>query len=197
MECNLKTFLNVTNPKGHFVPFQQHKYHEIVYYKSGKGKTTVNGEMFEYYDKSIIVIPRNVIHDEITSEPTEVLFCLFECDKQTEIAGGQLYQCDDELAHQIENSFTQIKEEYVRGASHSKELLNHLMAQLFIYALRTGDTVKKKNDVASYIKTYIKEYCAQKISFEILSENMGYSFSRMRHMFKEKYGQSMQTYQIN
>lgn len=198
LECNLKTFLAYQHPKGHFVPFQKHQYHEIVFYKSGKGRTTINGEIYEYTDGSLAVIPKEVEHDEVSFEPTEVYFCLFETNVPLKVQENFLISCDEELVGNIMDVFLHMQKEYSRGLEDTAEMLNHMMAELLIWVFRYGGKAAKMQDeTLRYIHTYIKEYCTQKINFDILAESIGYSPSRMRHLYTEKFGQPMQQQQIN
>lgn len=198
LECNLKTFLAYRHPKGHFVPFQKHQYHEIVFYKSGKGRTTINGEIYEYTNGSLAVIPKGIEHDEISVEPTEVFFCLFESSEPLKVQENYLINCDEELVNNITDIFLHMQKEYGRGYDDTSEMLNLMMAQLLIWISRYDSKASKTQDeTLRYIHTYLKEYCTQKINFDILAESIGYSPSRMRHLYTEKFGQPMQQQQIN
>lgn len=153
--------------------------------------------MCEYSANSLALIPSHTIHDEISFESTEVFFCLFECSEPVLRPAIYLTRCREPAAKAILDIFGRIREEYGRGYDKAGEMMDHLMAQLFIWTLRAGDSTSVQNDTLQYIHTYIKEYCTQKINFDILAETIGYSPSRLRHLYTEKFGQSMHQYQIN
>ena len=49
-------------------------------------------------------------------------------------------------------------------------------------------------DIIVYARNYIRENATRNVNFEILSESLGYSYDRLRHLFVEKYKVGMYEY---
>jgi len=58
-----------------YINYHSHKYYELVYYSSGKGKTEIDGENFNFFNNCFAVIPGNTEHNELHYSDSEVI-CL-------------------------------------------------------------------------------------------------------------------------
>lgn len=199
MEIKLESFLHWIHPPGDYVKPQSHRFYEIIYYEKGSGKTTIDGEVYSYKEDCIAVITPDTIHDEESFEPTTVLFCLFSTDQPLEklqITNGLNNSAN---VRDVLNLMYKIKEEMQSKRQNYEQYLNLLMGQVLILLQRIqcGDHNGSASDGIEYVKIFLKENYSNFIDFDLLAEQIGYSYDRFRHLFKESTGLSPTQYLIN
>ena len=82
-----------------------HPSYEVVYYLSGKGSVTVNGQEYQFSKNTAIVTAPNTVHSESSDDKTSVMFLGF--NSEHEIPMG-IYDDTDKSLHAI---FMQINKE--------------------------------------------------------------------------------------
>lgn len=192
MICKIKAFAHhEVHVKGEYVLSQTHKYHEIVYYKNGSGHTTIDGAVYAFHGGCVAVIPAQVVHDEEHTENGEVYFCLFECNEDiSRMFQEKVVFCSKELLALVEDSFHQIESEYGGNLLYEEPMLNHHLTLMLIRLAGSASRTKYSDETIAYVRAYICSYYRSRIRWDILAQTVGYSESRMRHLFTEKYGQS-------
>ncbi len=193
-----------------FVTRHKHENCEIVYYRRGRGTTSVYGASgvtnFPYEGDSVVIIPAGLEHEEYAAEETEIVCnCL-------EIPGAQPSEAcffkksarSGELFSKIETLMLGIHEKYARYkkgkdpvlAAEIGDGLTHLGVAVFrlINERQKGKT-KYFTDFVNVVKEYIRGHYLEKINFAILAEDSGYSYDRFRHIFVEYTGMTLWAYQ--
>jgi len=199
MNCVFKSFYPNSHNRisGDFVAPHEHGCYEIVYYASGFGNTTINDENCKYSEGHIALIAPNTIHDELVLEKTSAIVCLFDSQDIPQGLVNKIYKCTSEIINELNETFCLIQKEMTQCGYGFQQMLNILVQRMILFIQRLAADGDNRQFQVEYVCTYIREYCASKINFEILSENIGYSYSRFRHLFKEKAGISPMQYQLN
>jgi AraC family transcriptional activator of pobA len=201
MELKLETFLHWNHPPGDYVKPQSHHFYEIIYYEKGSGKTTIDGEVYNFKDDCIAVITPDTIHDEESYEPTTVLFCLFSYDQTAEepqLVNGLIKNNNANVGDVLALLY-KIKEEMQNKRQNFEQYLDFLMGQILILIQRIqhGNHTGNASDGIEFVKNFLKENYSNSIYFDLLAEQIGYSYDRFRHLFKESTGMSPSQYLIN
>lgn len=202
MHCVLKSFISCTHEQLDYVLPQSHNYYELVFYATGTGKTTINGELYNYSAGDIAIMTPNTVHDEETSSVSDVYCCLFEYNGDIELKNG-LYKIfkkqtnDVELYDKFLLLFKNIRDELRHKFNMYDEYLNLILSQILIIFLRININMHSSSDSIEYVKLYMKENFSKPINFYILADHIGYSYDRFRHSFKERNNISPGKYLLN
>ena len=89
-----------------------------------------------------------------------------------------------------------MKEEMAANEFLSKHVIDKifdLILTLLIQRFSNSRTFAEE-DIIVYARNYIRENATRNVNFEILSESLGYSYDRLRHLFVEKYKVGMYEY---
>lgn len=191
-----------------YVTPHTHEKYEIVYYLKGKGLTTVYGENiynFKYEDDCILLIPPNVKHDEYSATETQIICNLLNLNEEVE--GTYFFK----ISQKTEEIFGRIKKKmlYINRLYHKckYEKDENLLRETEVAVESLSPDVyrllaENKNyrggylaDVVNAVKKYIKNNFTQKINYDILASEFGYSYGRFRHIFMEYTGMTLYSYQ--
>lgn len=201
MKSKLESFLHIVHEPGDYVKPQLHQIYEVVYYEKGSGKTTIDGEVYHFSENNIAVIAPRTVHDEESIDRTEVMFCLFSVeDDEDKLSLRSGIISDDGLyVQEIHDLLSTIKNEMQNKFESYEQYLNLVMGQIVIKLLRIqhGHRTDKITDGIEYTRTFLKENYSNEIDFCILAENIGYSYDRFRHIFKEEMDLSPAQYLMN
>ena len=74
-DLRLVTIWEAKRASNSHIKYHHHKYHELVYYVSGNGKTKIDGKTFAFSEHCFAVIPQSSEHDETHNTNSEVI-CL-------------------------------------------------------------------------------------------------------------------------
>ena len=193
MECEL----HINQPR-HYVLPQRHEGFEVVYYISGAGTTTIQGETFNFEPGSVALIPAGMDHDEATQIAGSVLFCNFRIEDSNMPPIDKNVLTDKSGCNRIiYKILNKIYGETVSKGPYYQEYLNILLQELLLAIRRLIDKHQKKSNVIKYMEEYIQKMYHQPINFVLLSESLGYSYDRLRHVFKERNDVSLNQYLIN
>lgn len=177
---------------GYTVQTQTHSCHEIVFYDTGcHGKTTINGDEYEFKSGDIVVNRRGVPHSEIHFGSGNLRFIGFECDDFLLESGVYHNLWDVKLILNI------ILKETANQNFKYDELISCKLNELFIRIERINTTSSNENKTLVFAKNYIDENYMQNINIHELAKVSGYSVSHFRHLFTKDFGISPCEYLIN
>lgn len=176
----------------------KHNSYELSVYEKGKGMTMIEKNTYEYFDHSCVIVQPGVLHDDYAIEE-QVVFCLqFMTDIKLNSSVILLNKANEKIIFQIE--------EILRNIYQQRDDLRFGMTEcqleaIILLLMRLLDINNMRhvyqNAVVDYIKKYLSNYIDTKINFEILSEKIGYSYERIRKIFKEVEGVSLYQYLLN
>ena len=200
-QVELKSYIQVVNPPLHYVPPQVHSCFEIVFYSSGSGKTLIGENLYDFNAGDIAIIEPETVHDELCSTSSEIYCCLFTFNGPLQLKSGlySLRNLDNgqDAREPILQLFGQIQREMHQKQLAFEMMLNFLMGQLLVFICRIHSRIRSSSDGIEYIKMYIKENYTRRLNFQLLADHVGYSYDRLRHIFKEKVGVSPSRYLLN
>lgn len=199
MQSKFHYFVHFPHRKNDYVISHSHPHYELVYYKNGKGNTTINQETFKYVPNTIALIHPNTNHDEFELEDSDV-YCLEFVNDKLNLESTMIYPSEDNIKL-IENILKHLRiiEKYEKNGRISQERYDIEVNYIVSLLMQLLDYKKKnqklyKTQVVNFITSYIKVNYASSINFEILSSELGYSYHRLRHIFKEITGLSFQQF---
>jgi len=201
VQVELKSYINCVNKASNYVSPQMHSCYEIVFYASGSGKTLIGEDLYDYSAGDIAIIEPGTVHDELCITESEIHFCLFTYEGILHLENGVHSLCrlengEDIIAH-ITDLFHRIQNEMYYKQLSYEAVLDFLMGELLVAVCRTHSRVRPTSDGIEYIKMYIKENYTRRLDFHILANHVGYSYDRLRHIFKDKVGISPSRYLLN
>ena len=198
MKCTVIECEQHVHQPRHYVLPQRHEGFEVVYYISGAGTTTIQGETFNFEPGSVALIPAGIDHDEASQVAGSVLFCNFRIEDSTMPPIEKSVLVDKNGCNKpVYNILNQIYAETVSKGPYYQEYLNVLLQELLLAIRRLVDKHQKKSNVIKYMEEYIQKMYHQPIDFVLLSESLGYSYDRLRHVFRERNDVSLNQYLIN
>lgn len=198
MKCSLIEFDKCLHKKGHYVLPQQHQGLEVVCYIRGSGVTTIGGEKYDFKANDIAIIPPNTEHDEMFFEDGLVLFCIVDYeDIDTNRLTKRLIAEEKHTTRSVYETMNRIIIEYLAKESKYQEFIDLLLQELLVQVYRLCEQEKSENDMVLQAKQYMKMMYVHPIDFNILAETLGYSYDRLRHIFKKNTGISMKRYLTN
>lgn len=198
MRCILLECEQHVHQPRHYVLPQRHDGFEVVYYISGQGTTTIQGETFNFEPGSIALIPAGADHDEASQVAGSVLFCNFRIEEPTLPPIERNVLLDKNGCNKtVYTILNQIYSESVSKGPYYQEYLNILLQELLLAIRRLVDKHQKKSNIIKYLEEYVQKMYHLPIDFVLLSESLGYSYDRLRHVFRERNGYSLNQYLIN
>lgn len=198
MKCNLIEYNSCLHEKGHYVLPQSHSGIEIVYYLEGSGLTTINGDSYSFAPGDVAVIPPDTKHDELFQEDGCVLFCIVECENyDSSLITERVISAKTHSTKMIYETMNRIILENLLDDKKYIELIETMLYELLLQIYRLCEESDSENEIADRVKKYLKMMYSHPINFLLLSERMGYSYDRLRHIFNENVGISMKQYLTN
>lgn len=188
-------FLDVhKNKTGQVTGNHTHNCYELIYYKSGSGKTEINNTMYEFKPHTLSFVHPHTVHNELDMEYTEHCFIGFECDNATHIE-EKLYEIKNHVT--VEKILEQIFDEISSQRCHYEEMVSAKLQELLVLIVRSDcEDVANTKDLR-YCMKYIEENYNLPIDFRALAEMYGYSYDYFRHLFKTTCGHAPQNYLIH
>lgn len=198
MKCNLIEIDRCLHKKGHYVLPQTHEGLEIICYLRGKGSTTIGGEKYEFNADDIAIIPSDTEHDEIFFEDGCLIYCIFDCDNiDLSRLSKRLIAEKHKDTKNVYEILNRIIVESLAEDNIFEELIDLLLQELVLQIYRLCDFEKSEEEIVKQAKQYMRMMYVHPINFDILSEHLGYSYDRLRHIFKKNEGISMKRYLTN
>lgn len=194
MNCRLVFVNHVHRTRNEYIPLHRHNCHELVYYISGSGTSSIENTDYNYSSGDFTIIEPGCIHDENHELRTEVLFIGFQCDNPSAALKTDIYTDDSQGT--ILQCLTAIKREITEHKIFFQQKVDLLLQQLIIEIARIERNTTVRNYDFSYVKRYIKENFNQAQDLKALAALSGYSYHHFRHLFKDKTGCSPVNYLI-
>ncbi len=189
LELELIYIRKLSKPKNDNVNFHSHKYHELVYYTFGSGKTNINGEEFAFENNYFFVIPPETMHNEIHLADAEVICLEFTIPETLPFAALhdtslKNYRILKDILHEVKNQ----KYGY-------KEMIYLKLNELILRLNRTEKgSANEKN--FEYVINYIQENYHDKILLSDCAKQLNISYDYFQHRFKEITGRSPRQFLI-
>ncbi len=201
MKTELQSFIHYSHPPLDYVLPQAHSCYEIVFYKNGHGRTTVNNEIYNYHDMDMVIIPPNIVHDEKSEVSTEVYCVLFKLDGID--LPSAFYTHEPGFSAAIFEKMVEIKESYLAREPYFESYISSLIQQIVVMLLRhenaatSSVSMDEQNKRAIELsKKLLKEKIHLNTDFSVIAENIGYSYDYFRHLFTAYVGMSPKQYQL-
>ncbi|MBQ8886060.1 MAG: nucleoside hydrolase [Clostridia bacterium] len=201
--------IRYSHKKTDYVVKHRHERWEIVYYVKGKGQVSVYGDNFfnfRYCADSVILIPKTMWHDEFAAEYTEIVCNQIDMPENLPLKPIfiKMTAAQRSVFAGIKKKMLDINERYLKleenadgeGAQELKSLVERLQINIFqLIHENKRDKNLYFHNLVSIMKEYIGRNFTKKINFDILAEDLSYSYDRLRHIFMEHTGMTLYTYQ--
>ena len=190
MDVTFVTAWKHVREEGEHVAPHIHDYHELVYYPTNRGITSINSNCHSFHPQSYAIMPAEISHEE-THHVTGLLFCIgFRTDMPLpagvfEDGSGEIFQLVREI----------ISESYEQKHAY-KEMLIAKIAELSIQLIRKQIKFSGRTEPLNfeYVLNFLSNNYAEKITFSDLAEQLNLSYDYFQHRFRELYGVSPQQY---
>lgn len=203
-------------PKNVKVPPHAHNCYEFIFYVSAEGEIQYNSDhrssskenltytpfsgktikSVPFADKSFIIIPPDIVHNEINRKKSSVVAIGFDAEGEEKklIEGLMLKSFDDTF--NIQSAVDEILKEFFEAPTHSGLMIETLITQILIRISRL--TLKSNEQVDfNFIRQYLDEYYMTDVDVDALSGQIGYSKSHFRTLFRKKFNVSFKQYILN
>ena len=168
------------------INFHSHKYHELVYYPSGQGATTIGDKTFSFKNHTFSLIPQHTEHNEIHYEASQVICLGFT---GAELSTG--FCADPEL------EIFKILKDMLREVSMQKygfeKMLTIKLNELLLYISRNKANTSHSKTF-DYIINYIRENYHEHMNLCDFAKLLNISYDYFQHKFKLLTGYSPQQF---
>lgn len=199
MKCNVKSLVYYEHSPNDFVVEHSHSCYECVFYCEGMGAIAVEKEAYTYSGPTLTIMSPGSLHDEKTNQKSKLYIVLFDLDGDIQLEPFNIFKVSKEDEKEITLTFEMMRNEEKEKKPYYQEIISSLFSSIIFKYLRTLTNVKvsSNKELVERTKTYIKENYRQDIDFEKVAFNIGYSFDRFRHIFKQETGVSIYQYLLN
>lgn len=175
--------------KNRTVKNHSHKYYELVYYISGKGKTQIGGKVFPFSNHWFTLIPPDTEHSELHYEDSEVIFIEFSCESNLEFC----FDKDETfvILKVLKKLLTEMQQQHFGYKDMFTIKLNEIIISIARNKMNSPNT---KN--LEYIINYIDENFHEHINLSDCAKQLNLSYDYFQHKFKAFTGYSPQQYLI-
>jgi len=167
-----------------------HPYHELVFYRRGKGTGTVDGTPYTYESGHLLLLPPHVPHSEHHEADGEV--CCIEFMADGSLPHGLFHDGDHTLWPLIDSLLQECQEQ----PYGYRDMIAHQLAALLLCIERLnrkkGSEERGRN--LAYAVAYLDNNYREKIALTALAERMHLSYDYFRHRFAALTGLSPQQY---
>ncbi len=192
MTCEL-CFYNKHSTEHNAFAVHRHTCYEIVYFLSGKGEAHIGGERYPFRPNSFCIIPPGTEHTECIDGTGEVIFLGFRYeDPEITLLPG-MFHSNGMLVNTLMQGIMKESNEGKRGY---EIIVRARLAEMLVRLSRMSERDPSPLKSIEASAAYIDEFYNQKIDFRELALMSGYSVDYFRHRFKECYGLSPQSYQM-
>ncbi len=196
----IEEVVSYTHRPGDNVLPHRHEGCEVIVYYNGTGAAAVGREEFNYTEKSLLLVPERQEHFERTRTQTSVRSCVFRTDyiKVSEpiMITAPKYAVSVSKIYEVLGRMAEL---YFSEERDVAALENNLAQMLYIlrYLMEVHESKLDTQTISlcNNAKKYILANFDKPIRFEILAENIGYSYDRFRHIFVEMVGMGLKAYQ--
>jgi len=172
-----------------------HKQTEIFYLLEGSGTCFINTEVFHLEKGCVLVIPANMPHSSLYSNPKNsrmVLNCdmrLFSYDIAMEMKTPFYIPPKPELESEISFLFHKIKKEYASEEKYANAVLTNYVSLLIILLLRAKINVSSETVKTNFIEkaiSYIHKQYPERIRLTDAAQYCGVRPEHLSRTFKQK-----------
>ena len=175
--------------KNQEIKFHSHKYHELVYYVSGKGETNIGGKCFNFSGHNFAVIPPNVEHNEFHFTDSEIICIEFKNPNNVPL------NFLSDRKHMIYEVLNQILNESVEQKYGYEKMITIQLNSLLLHIDRIQNTTSVTKDF-SYIINYLRENFHENIKLSDCAKELNISYDYFQHKFKSITGFSPRQFLI-
>lgn len=185
MAASLDFFYQETRAKHEHIAMHHHQCYELVYYDCGQGTTRIGDAEHVFKAGDYAIVAPCTPHDERHGKQSKVMFTGFTSTVYPPLKEG-IYQ--DSPSRPILGLMQMMAKELRDKPPFYKQLLDNLISRLYLEVLRAhpAQEPNSRHDIIRFAQAFIDEYYTQKIDFQALAAQSGYSYDRFRHLFKEK-----------
>ena len=174
-----------------------HDCFELVFYIKGKAVTSTENASYSMSAPCIAIIPPNLSHDE--KEVTETYVYVAQYDSDEKVSNDiDIHTLNQEQADRLIDIFKQIvalnKDNLDKKEKEQKQLLFSVVLSLLQTFRFMSKSDTDQNNAVIFVKNFIKKNYSLNIDYEALAVSYGYSYSRLRHIFKKYTDTSLHQY---
>ena len=195
----IKSVFSFPHKKGDCVQPHVHCNYEIVFYEKGSGIITIGSEEAEFKGASLHIVPPNCEHSEIYYEDCNVIFCELSTNDLDFTEGRKIFLCNlknHDLFWGIVKTLKLIMQNKKDNAFMTEQSEVLTLQLKNIIKLSEESKSQYLKSIAEIARKYISNNYNKNINFELLAENIGYSYDRFRHIFIQITGVSLKKYQM-
>ena len=196
-------------PKHQLVPSHSHSCYELIYYIKSNVRMDYE-QIAGFHSKHLldfespfsspknylivkssefVIIPPNIIHNEVNYEEHHVVAIGFEFDKNETISNDFFLTKLHDYDFKILKLIRLIAQEFVEKKYMYNDYIDNLFNEVLIHLHRRTKKINAP-DKLKYIISYLDQNFAIPLSIDKAAEMAGYSNSRFRSIFKETTGLS-------
>lgn len=191
---------------------------ELAFIMAGHGKYKIDDKMYDVEEGDLLILNPGVYHQSLVSDPqhptTEFFvgvsdFCLEGMRENcVELSTMPIYKTSPDLKQRLMRLCISMSTE--KDADHAGKyyMMQSFLVQYLLYILRDAQETSvpgsrcaiesvNKNEIVSQIMQYFEEHYPEKISLDIISENMYVSPFYISKIFKTVTGDTPIRYLIN
>jgi len=199
--------------------YHAHEYMELAYIMSGRGRYKIDGKIYEIEEGDLLVLNPGVYHQALVADrkfpATEffigaVDFCFEGMQpNHLELTTLPIYKTNSELKQKLMRLCTSMGAENDACRVGRYYMMQSYLIQFLLLVLRNEQQPRdasggsyafesiNKNEIVSQIIDYFDEHYAEKISLDIISENMYVSPFYISKIFKSVTGDTPIHHLIN
>ena len=178
---SLITIWQAKRPQKTHIEYHSHKYHELVYYLSGNGKTTIGNKDYNFIDNNFAIIPADLNHNELHYASGEVICLMF-----SGVSDLQLGFFKDS-SHKIIKILNELMNEVNCQKYNYKEMIVVKLNELMLDISRIKNTASNKKSF-EYIINYISENFHEQLNLFECAKQLNISYDYFQHKFKSLTG---------
>lgn len=198
--------------------YHAHEHLELAFIMSGKGRYKIDGQIYEISEGDLLILNPGVYHQALVANPeypaTE--FFIGACDfcfegmhpNNLELKQSPVYRTGPELKQKLMRLCTAMGAENDACKVGRYYMMQSYLIQFLLYVLRDEQDEHtegrhcsfesvNKNEIVSQIIRYFEEHYAEKISLDIISENVYVSPFYISKIFKNVTGDTPIRYLID
>lgn len=167
--------------------------HELIYFISGSGEVTIDGEKFQYSPNYVLFMESDKPRDQVAFEETYYICIRFTGSMDDLSVKSNCVTCKNNRIYQI---FKNIADEYRQKNIGYYEICNLNIMEILHVINRLSSDDSNVNTILEIIKEIDENHNFSK-SVEEMANSTHYSYDYFRHRFKSVTGKSPMQYIID
>lgn len=172
----------------------KHSCFEVVFYLSGSGVTKIGDKEYKFNNNTVAIITPETWHEEYFDEGGDVLFLGFNYKDDDITLSDNCYDITNNI--DMHRFISDMVKEIANQKPYYLKIIPHALAICITNLVRDKISGKQCWDVF-YVENFIKENYSQKISFQDIAHQCGYSYDYFRYLFRSKIGVYPKRYLIS